>query len=265
MGRRASGGRAYEAAPARGGAKSNSERRAGVRRDTTYGMLSIGIAANRKGRVATMTPSDIPTGQDTSTGRPRPSNGMRTEEMEYVLAGIGPRRQAFNSTLVRLSDGASEWLRKHWLAVVNGVLAAWIGVAVLAPVGYALGFTGPASAVFRAYRFACDQIPSHSFFIGGFQICLCARCLAIYSSMLIAGIALNFLRKRRSIQAFTWWMWMLAILPMALDGGTQFFGWRESNVWLRLLTGIIFGIGTAWFTLPQLEASARAEFAPAHR
>lgn len=190
---------------------------------------------------------------------------VRRADMEYVLAGIGPRRQAFNSALVHFADGVSEWLRKHWLALVNGALATWIGVAVAAPIGYALGFTGPSSAVFHIYRFACDQIPSHSFFIGGYQICLCSRCLAIYSSILIAGLALNFLRQRRTIQAISWWMWLLAILPMALDGGTQFFGWRESTVWLRLLTGIIFGIGTAWFTLPQLEASARAELSPARR
>lgn len=212
-----------------------------------------------------MIPSDTPPSHEHVTGHTLPREGVRPEDVAYIVTGIGPRRRAFNSALVRFADGTSEWLRKHWLAVVNGVLGVWVGVAVLAPVGYALGITGPASAIFHMYRFACDQIPSHSFFLGGYQICLCSRCLAIYSSMLLAGIALNFLRRRRTIQALTWWMWMLAILPMALDGGTQFFGWRESNVWLRLLTGIIFGVGTAWFTLPQLEASAHAEFAPVRR
>lgn len=181
------------------------------------------------------------------------------EELELVLSGIGPRRRAFNSTLVTAADSVSDWLRHHWLGLVNGILGAYIGVAVLAPVGYALGLTGPASAVFRAYRLVCDQIPSHSFFISGYQICLCARCLAIYSTILFAGLVLAGVRQARRIPAITWWMWLLAILPLALDGGTQFFGWRESNNGLRVLTGVIFGIGTALFTLPHLEASARAE------
>lgn len=207
---------------------------------------------------ATMTPSDTPSSRDTGTEPTFPRETIHPEDVAYVLAGIGPRRQAFNSTLVHLADGTSEWLRKHWLAIVNGALATWIGVAVLAPVGYALGFTGPASAIFRMYRFACDQIPSHSFFIGGYQICLCARCLAIYSSLLLGGLLLAYLRKRRPVKALAVWTWVLLALPMALDGGTQFFGWRESNNALRVLTGLLFGLGTAWLTLPRMNATAEA-------
>lgn len=187
------------------------------------------------------------------------------EELDELLSGIGPRRSAFNRAFVGMADATSGWLRRHWLGLVNGILGAYIGVAVLTPVAYALGLTGPASAVFRAYRIVCDQIPSHSFFIGGYQICLCSRCLAIYSTILLAGIVLAAVRQARRVPAITWWIWLLTILPLALDGGTQFFGWRESNNGLRVLTGIIFGIGTALFTLPHLESSANDEPAPARR
>jgi uncharacterized membrane protein len=185
------------------------------------------------------------------------------DELDYVLSGIGPRRRAFNRALVTTADGISRWLRRHWLGLVNGILGTFIGLAVLAPIGYALGLTGPASAVFSAYRVVCDQIPSHSFFIGGYQLCLCSRCLAIYSTILVAGLVLAAMRRARRIPAITWWVWLLTILPLALDGGTQFFGWRESTNGLRVLTGIIFGIGTALFSLPHLEASAQDEAAPA--
>src|SRR5262249_19541946 len=113
------------------------------------------------------------------------------------------------------------------------------------------------SAIFRAYRFACDELPTHSLFIGGYQICLCSRCLAIYSTMLITGLTLAFLRKGRRLQAIPWWLWLLAAVPMALDGGTQLFGLRESNLVLRLLTGVLFGLATALYALPQVDAAAR--------
>jgi uncharacterized membrane protein len=61
------------------------------------------------------------------------------------------------------------------------------------------------------------------------------------------------------VRALDWRFWVLAMLPMALDGGTQLFGWRESNLGLRLLTGLIFGLATAWFLLPQIEQASFAE------
>jgi uncharacterized membrane protein len=177
--------------------------------------------------------------------------------MEYILAGIGPRRRAFSHALTSGSEFVGGWLRRHWLALVNTALLTYIGLAVIAPIGFALGLNGPASAIFHVYRFFCDELPAHSFFIFVYHVCLCERCLAIYSSMLLSGLALVFIRKRHNLPSITWWMWVIALLPMALDGGTQLFGLRESNVVLRLLTGSIFGVGTAIFTLPQIEKAAR--------
>jgi len=174
----------------------------------------------------------------------------------YVLNGISPRRLAFNRAMVSTLDSIGNWLARHWLALVNSILAIWIGVAVLTPVAYALGFTGPAHSVFGFYRFACDQIPSHSLHVLGYQMCLCQRCLAIYSSLLFAGILFALIRKYRVINALPFWGWLLFMVPMALDGGTQFFGWRQSDLILRLITGALFGLGTAWYLLPQLEKAA---------
>jgi uncharacterized membrane protein len=40
---------------------------------------------------------------------------------------------------------------------------------------------------------------------------------------------------------------------MALDGFTQLFCYRESNWELRLLTGALFGLASAWLAYPRLE------------
>ena len=168
-------------------------------------------------------------------------------------------RQAYSRAVGRIAEPAISFLLRHWLGIINGVLITFIGVALLAPLGMALGFTGPSTTIFDVYRYFCGQVPSHSFYVAGYQVCLCARCLAIYSSLLTGGLILAMFRHRRSIQPISWKMWLLGMVPMALDGGTQLFGWHESNVYLRLLTGIIFGLMTAWFILPQIEDSARYE------
>lgn len=169
---------------------------------------------------------------------------------------ISPRRRAFNALVTGAVDATVETLRNHWLAIVNGTLVAFVGLAVLAPIGLSLGITGPSTAVFDAYRIFCAQTPSHSIFINGYQMCLCSRCLAIYSSVLLGGLLLALVRGHRDVRALDWRFWLLAMVPMALDGGTQLFGWRESNLALRLLTGFIFGLATAWFMLPQIEGAS---------
>jgi len=184
---------------------------------------------------------------------------LTPQELDDVIKGIGPRRRAINQALTNGLEWTLENIRDHWLAIVNATLGVFVGVALLAPVGYALGLTGPASAIFSAYHFACAQTPSHSFFIFGYQTCLCSRCLAIYCSILISGVALVFLRKRQVVQSIPWFAWALAMLPMALDGFTQLFGVRESNLALRLFTGGLFGVATAWFLFPQIEKAASEE------
>jgi uncharacterized membrane protein len=185
------------------------------------------------------------------------------DTVEYELAGSGSRqRGAFMTGLAQTLDVAAGWFRRHWLAVLNGALATYIGVAVLTPIAYMFGASGPASAVFRTYRFFCDQLPTHSFFIGGYQICICQRCLAIYTTMLLGGLLLAYLRTRRPVRALGFWLWALAALPMALDGGTQLFGWRESNPGLRLLTGALFGLATVWLTFPRMNEAAQPDPEP---
>lgn len=174
-----------------------------------------------------------------------------TSATGWEVDGISPRRQALSVTVALGADAAGRWLRRHWLLLINAVLGAFVGIALLVPVLYALGADGVASAIFRAYHVACDQIPSHSYFLFGYQIALCSRNLAIYGSLLGGSLAFRYVR--------SWWprlhwqIWLLTLLPMALDGGTQFFGWRESTWELRTLTGVIFGLGVCWLLLPAME------------
>lgn len=182
------------------------------------------------------------------------------------LHDVGPMLHSLpQATLDRLravGEATLHAIRRHWLAGVNGLLGTLIGVAALTPVGYALGLSGPSDAIFHAYRFICGQTPSHTFYIAGYQMCLCTRCLAIYSSLLLGGLLLALLRNSRQLRGLSWKFWLLAMVPMALDGGTQLIGLRESNLALRLFTGALFGLATAWFLFPQIEEASRERLAP---
>lgn len=173
------------------------------------------------------------------------------------LLGSAPWRQRFNQVLVGTIDTGGQWLVRHWLLVINSALGLFVGIALLVPVLYAVGAEGIATPIFRFYHLFCDQLPSHSYFFFGYQLALCSRNLAIFGSLLAGTLAFRYVRQ--------WWpqlrwpLWLLTVLPMALDGGTQLFGWRESNWELRTLTGVIFGLGICWVLLPALEDAATPE------
>lgn len=202
------------------------------------------------------TPDDVQRDAFAAQSGYSPSSDMNPAEARSLLAAT--RRNGV-TYLTRGLEHTLEFIRDHWLALINTLLGVFIGISLLTPVAFAAGLTGPASAVFNTYRVFCAQTPSHSFFIGGYQTCLCARCLAIYTSILLAGVVISFVRNNRLLRALPWYVWLLGMIPMALDGFTQLFGLRESNLALRLLTGAIFGLATAWFLLPQIEEAATQE------
>jgi uncharacterized membrane protein len=96
----------------------------------------------------------------------------------------------------------------------------------------------------------------------GYKVALCERDVAIYGGLLLGGLIYGLFRKR--IRPLPLWAWFLiGILPIGLDGGTQLisimpfypFGPRESTPFLRTLTGALFGLANAWLALPYLEES----------
>lgn len=143
------------------------------------------------------------------------------------------------------------WLGRHWLAVMVG----FVGLIVLG--GFtntildAVGLTGAGAFNFRAYSLICTQIPGHSYWPFGFQMAMCQRDLAIFASFFIGGIAFAVTGRRWPQLGWKWYLLML--VPIAIDGGTQLFGWRHSTWWLRSLTGGLFGVANAWMILPTMQ------------
>lgn len=84
--------------------------------------------------------------------------------------------------------------------------------------------------------FRCHQLPNRSFFFHGRQFPLCARCSGILLGIVVSPLICAFAPENMYIS--------LALIGlMVVDGLTQLKGWRESNNWLRLFTGVCFSYG----------------------
>ncbi|HEX7975682.1 MAG TPA: DUF2085 domain-containing protein, partial [Anaerolineales bacterium] len=96
----------------------------------------------------------------------------------------------------------------------------------------------------------------------GYKVALCERDVAIYGAILLFGLV--FALSGRSLPGLPWYLWLLVgLAPIALDGFSQllsqpplsFLPYRESTPLLRSLTGFLFGLTTAWFGYPVVEAT----------
>lgn len=90
-------------------------------------------------------------------------------------------------------------------------------------------------------QFICHRIPERTFQIKGHYFPVCSRCTGIYIGAFSYFIYAYFfyVHYTPSLIIFA----VLMVIPTFLDGFTQFFGSRESNNMLRLLTGLAGGVG----------------------
>lgn len=123
----------------------------------------------------------------------------------------------------------------------------------------------------------------------GWKVAWSDRMVSMYAAPLLFGLAFGLLRHRLkplSVKGF-----ILFLLPMAIDGFTHMIsdftggiggGFRDSNAWLagltnqifpatfymgdalgsfnswmRIITGILFGLGVVWFLYPRIQDSFR--------
>mgnify|MGYP006285766941 CR=1 FL=1 len=95
------------------------------------------------------------------------------------------------------------------------------------------------------FKRVCHGSPERGFFLNGKPMPLCARCTGFYL-MLGVGILASFpLFFSFNVDPFTVLIITISmILPMALDGSTQYLGLRISNNPLRAITGALGGLGS---------------------
>ncbi len=191
--------------------------------------------------------------------------------------------------VARRVDGAVLWIARHWLALFNALVALYLLLPFLAPVLANAGLSRPASLIYSVYSATCHQLPERSYFLfgerpfyslssletgglpedqglfqrrtfrgndsTGYKIAVCQRDVAIYGSVVLAGLLFGILRGR--VRGIGLKVYLLLLIPIALDGLSQLFSLRESNWWLRTVTGALFGGASVWLAHPYIEAAMR--------
>jgi uncharacterized membrane protein len=187
---------------------------------------------------------------------------------------------------VILADKAIFRLARHWLLLANLFWGLYVGLPFLAPLFMNAGWTTAGNIIYLIYRPACHQRPERSYFLTGpqavytpeelaaagvdlgplsrdigneeigWKVAFCERDVAIYGSILVAGLLYAIVRGR-SPRSGGWKMplrlFILFAVPMGLDGLAQLFTSYESTWLTRSLTGGIFGVGAVFFAYPYLE------------
>lgn len=182
---------------------------------------------------------------------PIPNQSMSSAQAAFAVKQPGK--------LDRLMNGFGQFLLDQWANMITTVLGLLVLIAISIPFLSYFGLDSIAKPLFYALHYVCAQVPSHSFYIFGHQLGLCARNFSIYTSMFLGSLVFVLTKKR--LPGIPWWLWVLMCLPIALDGFTQMFGLRESDWVLRVITGTIFGLGNVWFALPMMQKTILEDMA----
>lgn len=114
----------------------------------------------------------------------------------------------------------------------------WVTGIILAPV---LNLVDPAVSEFLYYFYSpvCHQFPQRSFFLAGYPLAVCVRCLSFYSAGLLL-ISYYMLRNRTG-----WWnsvVYVVLITPSIFDFIAEKIGLYSNLDIIRFFTGALLGL-----------------------
>lgn len=207
---------------------------------------------------------------------------------------------------------------RHWPVILAIALGVWVLLPFLAPVAMKVGFPDAAKAIYLFYSFQCHQLPQRSFFLFGpqltysleqintargsenlnpmllrqfignaqlgYKVAWSDRMVSLYTSF-AAGAAIYAVLRRR-VTPLPVLILIALLIPIGLDGVSHavsdFWGighgfrdtnewlramtgnvfpvsfysgdaWGSFNSWMRLISGVLAGVGLAWSLLPRFD------------
>ncbi|MBN2478561.1 DUF2085 domain-containing protein [Candidatus Micrarchaeota archaeon] len=84
----------------------------------------------------------------------------------------------------------------------------------------------------------------------GYKLPICSRDIGLYWAALLSGMGVFFTKwKNEKMPPPAIWF-ILAIIPLGIDGTGQLFGLWESTNTIRLITGVIAGCAVPFYMVP---------------
>jgi uncharacterized membrane protein len=176
-------------------------------------------------------------------------------------------------------------LLQNWLGVVIVAWGFYNALPWLTPALMHAGYVGAGQALYSSYSLVCHQLPERSYFLFGpkvmyslpeiqaayqptndplilrqftgndqmgWKVAWSDRMISLYTGMWLAMVVYALARRRA--RPLPVWLFVLLLVPMALDGGSHMVsdvlgggvgqGFRDTNLWLAALTGYAL---PAWF------------------
>ncbi len=107
---------------------------------------------------------------------------IKAKDLEITLAAASDRvrqlesledpkykMQQERSSKISAADRISYWLSEHYMMAANLLVLLYVGVPFLAPVFMKVGWTAPATVIYRGYSLVCHNLGFRSWFLFGEQ------------------------------------------------------------------------------------------------
>lgn len=158
--------------------------------------------------------------------------------------------QRVSDQVGELADAAGRWVGKGWPVVPLVAFSLLLFLPALAPILKSLVGEPAARPLYALFSLICHQQPDHCLWLAGFPMAVCSRDTGLFAGGFLGSALFQFTRHPR----LPWPVVLLCLAPLAIDGGTQLLGLRESHNLLRLLTGILAGGPAIHYLLTQLSS-----------
>ncbi|HPW18756.1 MAG TPA: DUF2085 domain-containing protein [Candidatus Aminicenantes bacterium] len=143
-------------------------------------------------------------------------------------------------------------------AATAAVAVLWLLGIFLAPWLAARGAPGASRALYALFSPVCHQAAGRCFTLLGRPLAVCGRCLGIYAGFAAGLLAYPLLRGLSAEPALPpARAFVLAVLPLAVDGTAGVLGLWRSPLGLRFATGLAWGTLLPFYALAGAVGLAR--------